>query len=103
MPQPDCPAGRGSAGPACALGDRGKRGAHRLEPGYARSRIVAGYAGKPRIDDRGDAFNGERGFGNRCCQHDLSVTIPGWRDGGELILRLKRTIEKMDVGILRQA
>lgn len=64
VPEADAASWGGAAGPAGALGGRGAADALKFKAVEAAARVVRGDAGKARIDDGGDALDGEGGFGD---------------------------------------
>ena len=103
VPQAIADAGLGAAGAAAALIDAGARGAHGLEPRQSEIRLEALHTRQPAVDDDAHAFDGERGFRDRCGEHDLATAGPRRRDGEVLLAAIERAIERRDVDVVRQA
>ena len=79
VPKPVADARLCPAGPATALIRRGARDAYRLQPSDADIRLEARHACEAAVDHDPDAFNGNRGFGDRCRKNDFAAS--GFRRG----------------------
>jgi hypothetical protein len=97
VPEPVADARLGAAGAAAALVGRRARHAHGLEPRHADIGFVARHAGKPAVDDDADAFDGDRGLGNRGGEHDFAAAACDGGDGAVLLIAGKHAVERNDV------
>ena len=100
-PKPDCDARCRPAGAAGALGDGSLAGALGDQSRHADSAIEPRAPRQAGIDDDADAIDGDGGFGDRCCQHDLAASGRRWPDGGALVCAIARAIEPVEIDISR--
>ena len=68
----------------------------RLQPGHAAAGIEPGHSHQPAVDDDADAFDGQAGFGDGGCQHDLPQTRRCRADRGILPVLGQIAIEWSD-------
>ena len=97
VPQPIADAGPGAPGAAAPLVGGGARDAHGFELRQAHVGLVARHPREPAIDDDADAFDGQRGFGDRRGQHDLAPAGRRRRNGAVLHLGFERAVERDDI------
>ena len=98
VPQPVANPRLGASGAAAALIGRRPRHSHGLEPCHADVGFVARHARQPGIDHDAHALDGDRGFGDRCCQHDLAAARRGREDGAILLLAGQCAVERDHIG-----
>ncbi len=97
IPQPIADAGFGAPGASATLIRRCARYAHGHQPGEPHIGLIPRNAREAAVDDNADAFNRQRGLGNRRGQHDLAAAGRRRRDRAVLHLGIERAIECDDI------